>query len=220
MMPNQKKDMRIDKQTGFIYHGDVFIGRLNDSELRVFIRLYEENGALVSKDDLLSAGWPGRVVVPNSLNMSIRKLRSLLLTEDNETIIQTVARQGFRLIPGMVTVSAPSVGNTIGPELDNSVNVSSEKTTLAKPRHKFHLLVVAISFILTIGSVIYYLHGDSIDINCHEQDGVWLCGLDEPDSEQCDVIKHAPSDFKHLDKDVYIYGRVCDKEGSDTVKVK
>jgi TolB-like protein/DNA-binding winged helix-turn-helix (wHTH) protein/Tfp pilus assembly protein PilF len=59
--------------------------------------LLAESGRVVSKDRLLQAGWPGRVVSENSLTKAIGRLRQAL--EDPEgALLCTVHGYGYRLV--------------------------------------------------------------------------------------------------------------------------
>src|SRR5436305_14902343 len=53
--------------------------------------LVERKGQLVSKDEIMAAVWPGRVVEEANLNVQISKLRSVLdHNRDEGSCIQTV----------------------------------------------------------------------------------------------------------------------------------
>src|SRR5262249_476608 len=55
--------------------------------------LIEANGAVVSKDELISRGWPGRIIEEGNLRAQIRALRIALAERD---IIRTVAGRGYQ----------------------------------------------------------------------------------------------------------------------------
>ncbi len=58
--------------------------------------LARARGAIVLKEELLAAGWPGRVVSENSLNKSISRIRHLLGDADGE-LLCTSHGHGYRL---------------------------------------------------------------------------------------------------------------------------
>ncbi len=62
--------------------------------------LFVENaGALLDKDSLMLALWPGLVVEENSLSQVISGLRRALADDSHDSrYIQTVPRRGFRFI--------------------------------------------------------------------------------------------------------------------------
>lgn len=67
--------------------------------LRLLLRLAEQPGALVSIDDLLSAGWPDVVVSPDSVYQAITGLRRVLGDSSRQpAYIATVPRSGYRLV--------------------------------------------------------------------------------------------------------------------------
>jgi adenylate cyclase len=63
--------------------------------LEVLAHLFEHAGAAVSKDDLVKAIWPGRVISDSALTSTIAKLREAL--GDDAESIQTVHGFGYRL---------------------------------------------------------------------------------------------------------------------------
>ncbi|HEH9404383.1 TPA: winged helix-turn-helix domain-containing protein [Aeromonas bestiarum] len=71
--------------------------RLSYAEVAILIALIEAKGEVVNRDILMSQGWPGKIVVPNSLNMAILALRRALDTFGLGDNIITIPRGGFRL---------------------------------------------------------------------------------------------------------------------------
>ena len=65
---------------------------ISDRHLEVLLLLLARAGQIVSKDDLLTAGWKDVAVGDNSLEQAISSLRRLLGTG----YIETVARRGYR----------------------------------------------------------------------------------------------------------------------------
>jgi non-specific serine/threonine protein kinase len=64
--------------------------------LEVLAELLRHAGEVMTKDELLETVWPGRVVVEGALTNAIGKLRRAL-RDDDQTILVTVARIGYRL---------------------------------------------------------------------------------------------------------------------------
>jgi DNA-binding winged helix-turn-helix (wHTH) protein/TolB-like protein len=82
--------------------------------LEVLHQLLLHAGAVVRKEDLLDAVWPGVLVVDASLATAVSKLRKVL--GDNEAIIKTVPKVGYRLaIPVRCDFRAEAVGLTSQP---------------------------------------------------------------------------------------------------------
>ncbi|PTT45931.1 winged helix-turn-helix domain-containing protein [Aeromonas sp. HMWF016] len=219
------KKVLVDRKSGYVYHGDINIGQLNDNELRIFIMLLDAKGEVLSKEHLLEMGWPGRVVVPNSLNMAIRKIRSILNEFNDEILIQTVARQGFRIITEVVGIVdssevKPHYYNNEEQVVDESGGVKYPYQVRASNKVVFIFTLLVILFVFF---VVNFIHGESISLQCHQENGVWLCGLDSDDSTNKKTITCKPSGLKCLEaseKEVYIYGSVSDKKDIDSIKVK
>jgi TolB-like protein len=72
---------------------------LGSRSLRLLGVLLERQGELVSKDAIMEAVWPGRVVEEANLNVQISKLRHLLdLGREHGSCIQTVPGYGYRFV--------------------------------------------------------------------------------------------------------------------------
>ena len=69
-----------------------------ERQLDVLGLLVARAGQIVSKDDLIRAGWQDVAVGDNSLEQAISSLRRRLGTDvDGTTLIETVPRRGYRL---------------------------------------------------------------------------------------------------------------------------
>jgi predicted ATPase/DNA-binding winged helix-turn-helix (wHTH) protein len=69
--------------------------QVGDRAFDVLLRLIEARGALVGKDDLLKAVWPGQTVEENALQAQISALRKAFAAERD--LIRTVSGQGYQL---------------------------------------------------------------------------------------------------------------------------
>lgn len=87
----------LDVFSGELAYEDRMVGRLNQSETLILSCLVTNNDLLVSKDTLLTAGWPNKFVAPNSLNAAIKNIRQLLSSIDSDIFIETVHRKGYIL---------------------------------------------------------------------------------------------------------------------------
>lgn len=66
--------------------------------LQVLTYLAENNGRVVSYDELLNAVWPSSVVTPNTLQRSVAQLRKALgETSKTQGIVKTHSKQGYSL---------------------------------------------------------------------------------------------------------------------------
>jgi len=71
---------------------------ISDRQLDVLLLLVARAGQIVSKDDLLQAGWKDVAVGDNSLEQAISSMRRMLGSRlDGSGYIETVARRGYRL---------------------------------------------------------------------------------------------------------------------------
>ena len=69
--------------------------RLSKSETKILQYLIDNCGEIVSRETLLQIGWPGKFVVPNSLNVSIGNLRKAF--GQDRAIIITIKDKGFTI---------------------------------------------------------------------------------------------------------------------------
>ncbi|WP_429141280.1 winged helix-turn-helix domain-containing protein [Aeromonas veronii] len=118
------------------FSGDVIwkgvkIGQLSSSEALVLQWLMNNPGELVSKEKLLEVGWPDKFVQQNSLNVAIKKIRTVLTYITDEQIIETRHRKGYVFhksaiskdsIRNDIMISEPSINReTIPPAIRNSI---------------------------------------------------------------------------------------------------
>jgi TolB-like protein len=86
--------------------------------------LVERRGELVSKDALMEAAWPGRVVEEANLNVQVAKLRHILdQNRKNGSCIQTIAGRGYCF-----------VGAVSRPEAEAHAVTPAATQTRARPR--------------------------------------------------------------------------------------
>src|SRR6516162_8168059 len=69
----------------------------------VLVALIEANGAVVSKADLMSRVWPGRIVEENNLHAQVKALRRAFSDRD---LIRTVVGRGYQFTSGIRACSA------------------------------------------------------------------------------------------------------------------
>ncbi len=70
---------------------------LSDRYVSVLLHLAAHAGTVVSKDDLVTAGWGDTAVSDNSLEQAISAVRRALATDaDGDQLVETVPRQGYR----------------------------------------------------------------------------------------------------------------------------
>ncbi|HVI59428.1 MAG TPA: tetratricopeptide repeat protein [Luteimonas sp.] len=84
----------LDERSAAVHVGTA-VARLDRSSYDVLLALLRHAGEVVTKDELLEAGWPGRVVSENSLAKAVSRLRQAL--GDDGGAIRAVHGYGYRL---------------------------------------------------------------------------------------------------------------------------
>lgn len=69
---------------------------LGERAFDVLLALLDASGTVVSKDELLSRVWPGKVVEENNLQVQIATLRKLF--EPDRDLIRTIAGRGYQFV--------------------------------------------------------------------------------------------------------------------------
>lgn len=110
-----------------------------------------------SRESLLAAAWHGKIVGPNSLNMAIGRLRSVLKISPPEVEIKNIPQKGYALITHVKIIISDefSIENTISdipPETSNSFIsplLLSRKNISLLSRRTFTALI-GILFVLSL----------------------------------------------------------------------
>ena len=98
----------VDRAGYRVVEGDRAI-ELSPRLLDLLLHLLDNAGALVTKEDLLEALWPGANVTDNALTQAISELRQALGDDASAPrFIKTVARRGYRFVGDVATVPAPA----------------------------------------------------------------------------------------------------------------
>ena len=108
---------RLDTQDDLLFHGSepVALGRRAIVLLRALV---ERPGAVVSKDALIEATWPGQAVEESNLTVQIAALRRALgETTGGDSWIQTLPRRGYRFI-GPIVIEAEKHAIAASPQAD------------------------------------------------------------------------------------------------------
>ncbi|MEZ8374447.1 transcriptional regulator [Vibrio cyclitrophicus] len=88
---------------------------LSTIEFNVLLVLYNNSYKPCSRQDLKKAGWPDRVVGPNSLNVCIMHLRKKLKSLTPESEIKVVSSHGYKL---QIPTSIQLVGEDQRPNMN------------------------------------------------------------------------------------------------------
>jgi class 3 adenylate cyclase len=118
---------RLDRRGGGLFHADeqgVFVPvAVGSRALSVLCALVERHGDLVSKDEIMTAVWPGIVVADSNLPIQILALRRILdHGRTHGSFIQTVAGRGYRFV---ASVTHPS-----GNKLDEAAEIEAPTTSV------------------------------------------------------------------------------------------
>ncbi|OEZ97472.1 winged helix-turn-helix domain-containing protein [Duganella sp. HH101] len=103
--------------------------RLDPRSLRLLLCMAGRAGQTVSAEDLLSEGWPGVIVTPDSVYQAIASLRRVLGDDSRQaSYITTVPRQGYKLVaevaPWDVPAAAPAAGDGAATQRSNHASRS------------------------------------------------------------------------------------------------
>src|SRR5712691_6734662 len=104
---------RLDTQDDLLFRGaePVTLGRRAIALLRALV---ERPGAVVSKDALIDAAWPGQAVEESNLTVQIAALRRALgEATGGDRWIETMPRRGYRFVGPVVTKAESSVTTAV-----------------------------------------------------------------------------------------------------------
>ena len=105
-------DWRVDPISGEISRNGQTV-RLEARAVRLLICLAERAGQVVSIDDLLTQGWPGVAVSPDSVYQAVTSLRRQLGDDPKQpAYIATVPRLGYRMVAPVRPWSDQQQGRT------------------------------------------------------------------------------------------------------------
>lgn len=102
---------RVHAGTGELVRGSESL-RVEPRVAEVLVYLARRAGQVVSRDELLTAVWPGVVVGDDALTQAIIKLRKALGDDAKRpAYIETLAKRGYRLIAPVAAADAPARGS-------------------------------------------------------------------------------------------------------------
>lgn len=135
---------RLHKTRRNLSHGSSIV-RLGGRATDVLLALAERRGELVSKQDLLAAGWPDTVVEEANLKVTIRQLRDALRRhEPSHQFIHTVVGRGYWLsTQGLESSQAPPSSHKLDrPEEFDIIGRDDEVTRLGRLLRSDRLVTV------------------------------------------------------------------------------
>jgi pimeloyl-ACP methyl ester carboxylesterase len=102
-------DFRLDPLSGHLYRGHDVVP-LPPKAFALLQFLARQSGRLVSKQELLSALWPGVFVSDAVLKGTVRELRKALGDDSHEPrFIETAHRRGYRFVAPVATLDVPAL---------------------------------------------------------------------------------------------------------------
>jgi adenylate cyclase len=94
----------LDMHAGCVRAGDSVVP-LRPKSFDVLAHLVRNPGRLVTKNELIASVWPDVAVTGNSLVQCIKDVREAL-GDDGRSIVETVAKRGYRFLPPVVEIDA------------------------------------------------------------------------------------------------------------------
>ena len=144
----------VDRTTNEIGRGDETV-RLEPKVMEVLMALAARSGVVVTREELLSAVWPGVVVGDEALTQSIIKLRKALGDNPRSpAFIETISKRGYRLI-------AQVAGGDAAPVTQGDRG-SAPRAAAEPDRRGIRWLGVAAGVALAVIAAGVYLAGSSI----------------------------------------------------------
>jgi DNA-binding winged helix-turn-helix (wHTH) protein/TolB-like protein/Tfp pilus assembly protein PilF len=107
--PFRVGDWHVDPATNELRRGEETT-RLEPLAMDVLVLLAARGGQVVSREELLAAAWPGVVVGDEALSQVVAKLRRAFGDDARTpTVIETIAKRGYRLIAPVTPVAGPAI---------------------------------------------------------------------------------------------------------------
>lgn len=107
--------------------------KLKSTDCQILELLIKNEGQAVSKEDIMSSVWEGRIVSESSLTQSIAQLRLMLGDSGKEQrIIKTLPRKGYMILPHLVQLVPLKVAPVTTEELQPSPEL--HQVTLEPPQ--------------------------------------------------------------------------------------
>jgi class 3 adenylate cyclase len=114
------EEFRLDRVGGGLFrrddHGAFVPVAIGSRALDILGALIERRGDIVSKEEILAAGWPQTVVAEGNLFVQISALRRVLDgTQSGQSCIQTVTGRGYRFIAPVTRCAVDGVEPSVPP---------------------------------------------------------------------------------------------------------
>lgn len=200
----------LNQSSGEIIWDGAVIGLLSPSEMQVLQCLLDDPGELVTREMLLAAGWPGKVVQLNSLTVAIKNIRKGLANISDEQIIETRHRKGYVLHYGPLQAFAGDnitieQGDDVVEMADSKVEPSAPVTTLPPSSDNKRKWFFNLCFYLLMAvMVLWSLFITSLDspLICYEINRAKYCGYSELDQDDIKSLQERTGEAEGT----YLYG--------------
>ncbi|GAD77283.1 winged helix-turn-helix domain-containing protein [Vibrio azureus] len=182
------------------------IAKLSSAESAILELLILNRGQCVSRDDMFHYGWPGLIVVDNSLTMAIRRIRNAGVQ------IQTVPRKGYTLTDEHIFIQQEQdvlasqnvqqlVASDVDDEKDEKRLLSNRGIERRRPLSAtFWLCCIGYNFVLLI--FLLLLESDKPNVVC----------VTDKDVEVCSTITIPQTGLADLSSGFYFYGYTYDDD--------
>jgi DNA-binding winged helix-turn-helix (wHTH) protein len=174
------ESFRLDRRGGCLFRldqrGVASPIALGSRAFNLLVLLVERNGELISKDEIMNAVWPGRVVEEANLNVQISKLRQILdRNREQGSCIQTISGRGYRFVAPVTSVEPTNLPISSG-LFENGGGVISDAAERQMPavpalrsekrnRQGFWRVVAAVVVLLTLAATVaFYWLSPSADL--------------------------------------------------------
>lgn len=185
--------------------------KLSEAESNLLLEFIAHRGQCLSRERLITAAWPDTIVVENSLNMAIKKLRGVGIN------IETIPRKGYALIDDDVRLinEKRSTEQLADNNAQSTSDIDQKHTSLLSKRlssgnrqsgfgRKLKVIIIVIYFALLM-VINFILESSKPNIKCYEYNQVKVCTTD-------DNFEGTNKEISHLPPGTYIYGRKFDDE--------
>ncbi len=158
-VPFQVADWSVDAAANrLLRSGDEV--RLEPKVMSVLVYLARHRGRVVSRDDLESGVWTGMVVGYDAVTNAIIKLRRALGDDARAPrIIETISKQGYRLIADVGPIAEPRVGQDLTPETADAMAAERSPSAAKHRRRSLIPAAVLMGLVLVLLLVVSLLAG-------------------------------------------------------------
>lgn len=150
--------------------------RITQAESNILLFLTNHTGEIISKNQLIDAGWKGRVTGGNSLNVAIYNLRKCLLI-DNHIQLDNIPKLGYKL--NIVEHPMPEV-EEVNTEEEENVTNKDNYSKLAQSKHHYNVenkikALVMVAFNLLLLNFVFTAYLNLVWVECKTNANGEIC---------------------------------------------